>query len=207
MLNSFPIFEKYTSRGDRQFLGFCGLDLIGGGGLFHLVRKELLVFVILGELGEEPGQHSAIAALLNKGCLLLLIEFFDKGRAVRLHLQEAFNVIIGQVLVGALASVSLDGLSNHLRAGEVLAIGAPLFVFGSAKDTGLFLESLGDLGVGSVDGDNGISFHVNTLLFINYFTDLRGAAVLCPSLCFEYSMRKRKSCALTRTCVIINIEK
>ena len=44
------------------------------------------------------------------------------------------------------------------------------------------------------------------LLFTNCFTGLRGAAVRCPSLYFEYSMGKRKSCTLTKTCAIINTE-
>ena len=133
---------------------------LGGGG-----SEELFVFVILGELGEEPGQDSAVGVLLDGGDCLLVVELLDKLLAGGLYLQETLDVVIGQILVGALAGVLLDGLGHHLSAGEVLAVSSPLSVFGSAEDTGLLLKSLGDLGVGVVDVDDSVLFHGGDLLF------------------------------------------
>lgn len=177
--------------GNFFFGGFLG----GGGG------EELLVFVILGELGEEPGQYGAVGVLLNGGDSLLVVELLDKLLAGGLHGQEALHVGIGQILVGALAGVLLDGLGHHLGAGEVLAVGSPLSVFGSAEDTGLFFKSLGDLGVGIVDVDDSVLFHGGNLLFhfIFCFEGLCFFLVLCPSLCLNYSRDEKEGLAHKQT--------
>lgn len=52
-------------------------------------------------------------------------------------------------------------------------LGSPLSVFGSTEDTGLLLESLGDLGVGVVDVDDSVLFHGDNLLYHIFFV-LRG---------------------------------
>lgn len=56
-------------------------------------------------------------------------------------------------------------LGHHLGGGEVLTVGSPLSVFGSTEDTGLLLESLGDLGVGVIDVDDSVLFHGDILLY------------------------------------------
>lgn len=174
------------------------LEVVGvlGGRLYCLtvISKELLILVILGELGKEPGQHRAVRILLDGGGFLLIVELLDKRLAIGLHVQEALHVDVGQILVGPLASVLLDGLGHHLGAGEVLAVGSPLPVFGSTEDTGLLLESLGDLGVGVVDVDDSVLFHGDILL-ISFIFVLRGFVFLLfsvPLCALSIAWAKRK---------------
>lgn len=175
------------------------LKVVGvlGGRLHRLtvVSKECLVLVVLGEVGKEPGQHRAVRILLDSGGFLLIVELLDKRLAVGLHVQEPLHVDVGQILVGALAGILLDGLGHHLGAGEILAVGSPLSVFGSAEDTSLLLESLGDLGVGVVDVDDSVLFPSDNLL-ISFIFVLRGFVFLLfsvPLCALSIAWAKRKS--------------
>ena len=110
----------------------------------------------------------------------MFLKFLQKLGSV--HRDIPPHIYIGQVAIGALIGVPLDGLSLHLCAGEVLAVGFPHFVFVSAKNAGLPLESLGDTGGSLVNGNDSVLFHVKNLLLIFDLIFSRG---LCLSLSLD----------------------
>ena len=119
-----------------------------------------------------------IRIFLNASSGLFLLELLQQFRAVGLHFQIAFNVSVSQILVRLLIGVLLDGFGFHRSIGEVLTVGFPRFIFGSAKNAGLLVKSLGDLGSGAVDGDDSVLFHGDNLLYIFDFVFSRGRVSL-----------------------------
>lgn len=155
--------KKLAPRG--QSTGKVNQAIVGGailggfalGGLV-LVLKELFVIVIVGELLKKPGQHSAIGVFLGLGGILLFLKFLQELGSVHRDIPPHIN--IGQIAVGTLIGVPLDGLSLHLSAGEVLAVGFPHLVFVGAENAGLSLESLSNPCGGFVNGNDSVFFMV-----------------------------------------------
>lgn len=78
--------------------------------------QRTFVFVIFGELREEPGQNSAIGIFLGLGGSLYDLKVFQKFGVV--HGNKPSHVDVSQIAVGALIGVPLDGLSHHLGLGK-----------------------------------------------------------------------------------------
>ena len=158
------------------------------------IGTKIGLLPVLGELGLKPIPHKLVGAGLLQGTGLDHLKLGQQLIGVLEHTHVLLHVGVGQVLGGALAGVLLDGLGHHLGAGEVLAVGSPLSVFGCAKDTGLLLKSLGDLGVGSVKDDDSILFHGGILL-ISFIFVLRGFVFLLfsvPLCALSIAWSKRK---------------